>query len=344
MKNIFDYSLEDLKVWFKEQGESAFRGKQVYDHLFQGVYDFDEMKTLNASARTKLKETFDIYLPKVLHRLESQDGTVKLLLLLKDGNIIETVVMKYVYGYSVCVSSQIGCRMGCTFCASTKDGMVRNLSAGEILSQVVVAKDIMGERVGRVVLMGSGEPLDNLSEVLRFLELVHQKEGLQISHRNITLSTCGMVDKIYELAEHKLQITLAISLHETTDLRRRVIMPIANRWSIEEILTSVDDYMEKTGRRVSFEYALVEGSNDSLEDARALAALLKGRKVHVNLIPINVIKEMLFRPTKPESIQRFQGELKRQGVEATVRRETGSDIDGACGQPRLSYLDNAIEE
>ncbi|MBW8381717.1 MAG: 23S rRNA (adenine(2503)-C(2))-methyltransferase RlmN [Youngiibacter sp.] len=339
MDNIFDWSYDELKEWFKGKGEGAFRAKQVLDYLYKGAESFEDMKNLNGSSKEKLKEAFVIHIPQVIDKRVSKDGTVKMLLALQDGNIIETVVMKYVYGYSVCVSSQVGCAMGCSFCASTKGGMVRNLLAGEILGQVLAASKEAGERMSHVVLMGSGEPLDNFENVLKFLELVNMKEGLGLSHRNITLSTCGLVDRIRELADLKLQITLAISLHAVTDDKRREIMPIARRWSIAEILDSVRYYMDTTGRRVSFEYSLVNGVNDSLEDAYALAALLRGMKTHVNLIPVNVIKEMLFRPSQNKAVESFRNALDSRGIEATVRREMGSDIDAACGQLRRSYLD-----
>lgn len=339
MDNIFDWSYDELKEWFKGRGEGSFRAKQVLDYLYKGTESFEDMKTLNGSSKDKLKEAFTIYVPKVIDKRVSKDGTVKMLLALQDGNIIEAVVMKYVYGYSVCVSSQVGCAMGCSFCASTKGGMVRNLLPGEILGQILAASKEAGERMSHVVLMGSGEPLDNFGNVLKFLELVNMKEGLGLSHRNITLSTCGLVDRIRELADMKLQITLAISLHAVTDDKRREIMPIARRWSIAEILDSVRYYMETTGRRVSFEYSLVSGVNDSLEDAYALASLLRGMKTHVNLIPVNVIREMLFRPSQNKAVESFRNVLDSRGIEATVRREMGSDIDAACGQLRRSYLD-----
>lgn len=340
MENIFDFSLDELKGWFQAQGESAFRAKQVFDYLYRGITEIDEMKNLNEGSRLKLKGHFKVSLPKVLDKRVSRDGTVKMLMVLDDNNIIETVIMKYHYGYSVCVSSQIGCKMGCTFCASTKDGMVRNLTAGEILSQVIASSQLVGERISHVVLMGSGEPLDNFDQVMKFLALINAKEGLNLSHRNITISTCGLVDRIMELADRKLQITLAISLHETTDEKRKLIMPIANKYRIHDILNSVKYYMDKTGRRVSFEYALVKGSNDGEEDARALARLLRGMNVHVNLIPVNTIKEMLYLPSSNEAVLRFKEILLDHGIEATVRREMGSDIDAACGQLRRSYLEN----
>jgi 23S rRNA (adenine2503-C2)-methyltransferase len=339
LDNIFDWSYDELKEWFKSRGEGSFRAKQVLDYLYKGAESFEDMKNLNSSSIEKLKEAFVIYVPNVIDKRVSKDGTVKMLLALQDGNIIETVVMKYVYGYSVCVSSQVGCAMGCSFCASTKGGMVRNLLPGEILGQVLAASKEAGERMSHIVLMGSGEPLDNFENVLKFLELVNMKEGLGLSHRNITLSTCGLVDKIRELADMKLQITLAISLHAVSDDKRREIMPIARRWSIAEILDSVRYYMDMTGRRVSFEYSLVNGVNDSLEDAYALAALLRGMKTHVNLIPVNVIREMLFRPSQNKAVESFRNALDSRGIEATVRREMGSDIDAACGQLRRSYLD-----
>lgn len=339
MDNIFDWSYDELKEWFKDRGEGPFRAKQVLDYLYKGTESFEDMKNLNGSSKDKLKESFNIYVPEVIEKRVSKDGTVKMLLALQDGNIIETVVMKYVYGYSVCVSSQVGCAMGCSFCASTKGGMVRNLKPGEILGQILAASKAAGERMSHVVLMGSGEPLDNFENVIKFLELVNMKEGLCLSHRNITLSTCGLVDRIRELADMKLQITLAISLHAVTDDKRREIMPIARRWSIAEILDSVRYYMDTTGRRVSFEYSLVSGVNDSLEDAYALASLLRGMKTHVNLIPVNVIREMLFRPSQNKAVESFRNALDSRGIEATVRREMGSDIDAACGQLRRSYLD-----
>lgn len=339
MKNIFDYTLEELKVWFKENGEGSFRAKQVFDFLYRGVYSFNDMKNLNRSSIEKLNTEFTVSLPKVLENRISKDGTVKMLLLLEDGNIIETVIMKYVYGYSVCVSSQIGCKMGCTFCASTKDGMVRNLTAGEILAQILVASDAVKDRISHVVLMGSGEPLDNFDNVLKFLDLVNSKDGLNLSHRNITISTCGLVERIRELADRKLQITLAISLHAVTDEKRREIMPIAKRYTINELLNAVKYYMDKTGRRVTFEYALVNEVNDSLEEAERLSELLQGMKTHVNLIPVNVIKEMFFRPSRDKAVEDFRKYLQGKGIEATVRREMGSDIDAACGQLRRSYLE-----
>lgn len=339
MINIYDYSLGELKTWFADQGESSFRAKQVFDYLYKGITNLEEMKNLNQSSKEKLKQHFYIELPEVLEKRVSKDGTIKMLMLLADRNIIETVIMKYHYGYSVCVSSQIGCKMGCTFCASTKEGMVRNLTPGEILSQIIAASMVVEDRISHVVLMGSGEPLDNFDSVMKFLELVHAKEGLHLSHRNITVSTCGLVDKILELADRKLQLTLAISLHETTDEARKKIMPIANKYSIQEILNSVKYYMEQTGRRVSFEYALVRGSNDNRENAYALARLLSGMKVHVNLIPVNAIKEMLYMPSTNESIHTFRDILLEHGIEATVRREMGGDIDAACGQLRRSYLE-----
>lgn len=343
MTNIYDYSLEELRAWLVSQGESAFRAKQVYDYLYKGITDPEQMKILNKSTRDKLEEHFFMALPQVLEKRVSKDGTIKMLMVLEDRNIIETVIMKYHYGYSVCVSSQIGCKMGCTFCASTKDGMVRNLTPGEILSQIIAASLVVSERISHVVLMGSGEPLDNFDAVLKFLSLVNAKEGLHLSHRNITVSTCGLVNRIIELADQKLQITLAISLHETTDEARKKIMPIANKYSIQEILNSVEYYMSKTGRRVSFEYALVRGSNDTRENAYALAKLLEGMKVHVNLIPVNAIKEMLYLPSTNASIQGFKDILLQSGIEATIRREMGGDIDAACGQLRRSYLANRAD-
>lgn len=339
MKNIFDLSLNELKTWFKDNGEKPFRASQVFDYLYNNVYTFDEMLNINVKAREKLKDSFNIFLPEILDSKKSKDGTVKMLLLLEDKNIIETVIMKYSYGYSVCVSSQVGCKRGCDFCASTKGGLVRNLTSGEILSQVIVAGNFVSDRIGNIVLMGSGEPLDNYDNVIKFINLVTSEKGLNISQRSITLSTCGIVPKIYDLAKENLKITLAVSLHEVTDEKRKIIMPVANLYTINDIIKSIRYYIEKTGRRVSIEYALVQNSNDSKEDALKLSKLVKGLNIHVNLIPINAIKELIYIPSSHEDIEGFKKVLMDNGVETTVRREMGSDIDAACGQLRRSYLE-----
>ena len=246
MKNIFDLSLKELKTWFKDNGEKSFRASQVFDYLYNNIYSFDKMININAKAREKLKNNFEIFLPEILDMKKSKDGTIKMLLLLYDKNIIETVIMKYSYGYSVCVSSQVGCKMGCDFCASTKGGLIRDITSGEMLSQVIVAGNLVEDRISNVVLMGSGEPLDNYDEVIKFIKLLTSENGLNMSQRSITLSTCGIVPKIYDLADEDLKITLAVSLHEVTDEKRKIIMPVANLYSIDDIIKSIRYYIDKT--------------------------------------------------------------------------------------------------
>ncbi|PVE18246.1 23S rRNA (adenine(2503)-C(2))-methyltransferase RlmN [Clostridium perfringens] len=340
MKNILDFTLEELKEWMKENGESAFRAKQIFDWIYKKeVFNFEEMKNISKALIGKLSENFYIGIPEVIDYLSSsEDGTRKILLGLGDGNIIECVIMRYKYGNSICVSTQIGCRMGCKFCASTLEGMVRNLTAGEILSEVLIGQKLLGERISNIVLMGSGEPLDNYDNVMKFLELVNADYGLNIGQRHITLSTCGLVPKIREMADKEMQVTLAISLHAVSDEKRKTIMPIANKYSISEILDACNYYIEKTGRRITFEYSLVSGVNDTKEDAKSLGRLLKGMLCHVNLIPVNEIKENEFKKSTKKDIETFLNTLKAYGVEATVRREMGSDINAACGQLRRSYI------
>ncbi|AYE33120.1 23S rRNA (adenine(2503)-C(2))-methyltransferase RlmN [Clostridium septicum] len=343
MKNILDYTLEELSIWMKENNENAFRAKQVISWLYKEVWDFSDMRNISKTLQDKLTSNFYIGIPKIVDMFESKiDDTKKLLLVFKDGNIIESVIMKYKHGYSICISTQVGCRMGCKFCASTLDGRVRDLTAGEILSQIMVAQKIIGERISNVVLMGSGEPLDNYENVLKFLELVNAEYGLNIGQRHITLSTCGLVPKIYDLADRKSSITLAISLHAFSDEKRREIMPIANKYSIKEILEACKYYIDKTGRRITFEYSLVSGVNDGLEDAKSLAKLLKGLLCHVNLIPVNEIKENTLKRPSKKTIINFEEILKNNGIEVTVRREMGSDINAACGQLRRKFLETQI--
>ena len=272
-------------------------------------------------------------------RISGVDGTRKYLFCLEDGNVIESVLMRYKHGNSVCVSSQAGCRMGCRFCASTLNGLARNLRASEILEQVYRIQRDTGERVSNVVIMGSGEPMDNYENVVRFIRLLSAPEGLNISQRNITVSTCGLVPQIYRLAEEGLQITLALSLHAPSDEVRRELMPIANRYPLREVLDACGNYYEKTGRRLTFEYSLVKGVNDNLEEAKALARLIGGYHGHVNLIPVNPIKERDYVQSNREAVEAFKNYLERQGINVTVRREMGRDIGGACGQLRKSYMD-----
>ena len=341
MKNILDFTLEELKEWMKENGESAFRAKQIFDWIYKKeVFNFEEMKNISKALIGKLSENFYIGIPEVIDYLSSnEDGTRKILLGLGDGNIIECVIMRYKYGNSICVSTQIGCRMGCKFCASTLEGMVRNLTAGEILSEVLIGQKLLGERISNIVLMGSGEPLDNYDNVVKFLDLVSAEYGLNIGQRHITLSTCGIVPKIYELADKELSVTLALSLHAFSDEKRKEIMPIANKYTIDEILKACQYYIDKTKRRVTFEYALVKDVNDSREEAKSLGKLLKGMLCHVNLIPVNEIKENSFKRSSKKTIEDFSEILKSYGIEVTTRREMGSDINAACGQLRRSYID-----
>ena len=343
MKNLLDFTLDEFSSWLKENGESAFRAKQVYSWIYKEVWNFDDMRNLPKSLKEKLKENFKIVIPEIVEEFRSNDDdTRKLLLALEDGNLIECVIMKYKHGNTICISTQVGCRMGCKFCASTIDGRVRNLTSGERLSEIMIAQKALGERISNIVLMGSGEPLDNYDNVVKFLKEVNAEYGLNIGQRHITISTCGLVPKIYELADEGLTITLAISLHAFSDEKRKEIMPIANKYSIKEILEACDYYIKKTNRRVTFEYALVKDVNDGNEDAKALGQLLKGMLCHVNLIPVNEIKENSFKRSSNKRIEEFAEILKSKGIEATVRREMGSDINAACGQLRRSYIKSQV--
>lgn len=343
MQNILDYSLEELAVWMKENGESAFRAKQVFTWIYKDIWNFNEMKNIPKSLVFKLQENFYIGIPRLIEKFESKlDATQKLLLAFNDGNIIESVVMKYKHGNSICISTQVGCRMGCKFCASTLDGRIRDLTAGEILSQVIIAQNIIKDRISNIVLMGSGEPLDNYDNVVKFLGLVNSDYGLNIGQRHITLSTCGLVPKIYDLADRGYSITLAISLHSFSDEKRKEIMPIANKYSIKEILDACDYYFEKIGRRITFEYSLVSNVNDSKEDAKSLSKLLKGRQCHINLIPVNEIKENTLKRPSRKRVEEFSNVVSENGIEVTIRREMGSDINAACGQLRRDFIESKI--
>lgn len=339
MDNILNYTLEELQLWMKDNGEGAFRSKQIFSWIYKEVWDFNEMINIPIVLREKLSRNFVISIPKILEIFESNiDGTKKLLLQMEDGNIIESVIMKYKHGNSICISTQVGCRMGCTFCASTIGGRVRDLTSGEILSEVLIAQKFIGERISNVVLMGSGEPLDNYDNVVKFLGLVNADYGLNIGQRHITLSTCGIVPRIKNLADLNMSITLAISLHAFSNEKRKEIMPIANKYSIAEIIDACKYYIGKTGRRITFEYSLVSGINDSSEDAKSLSKILKGILCHVNLIPVNEIKENTLKRPSKKVVTNFEEILKSSGIEVTVRREMGSDINAACGQLRRDYL------
>lgn len=340
MRNILDLNLPELKKWMEENREKEFRAKQVFDWIYKEVWNFEDMKNIPKSTLHKLNEEFYIGIPKILESYKSKkEDTRKYLFLLKDDNIIEAVVMKYKHGNSICVSTQIGCKMGCKFCASTLGGVVRNLTSGEILGQIIRAQKDIGERISNVVLMGSGEPLDNFDNVLKFLYNVNAEYGLNIGQRHITLSTCGIVPKIKELADLNMQITLAISLHAPNDEVRKQTMPIAKAYSIKELLDACNYYISKTNRRITFEYALVKGFNDSKENAEELSRTLKGILCHVNLIPINEIEESSLKKSNTEDVDKFKEILIKNGIETTIRREMGLDINAACGQLRRSYLE-----
>ena len=333
--NLGDLSFLHLKEYVLGIGENAFRAQQIFKWVHSGVQSADEMTNLPKTLREKLKSDFEIFLPQVYEkRVSAVDKTVKYLMRLSDGNIIESVVMDYHHGKSICVSSQVGCRMGCSFCASTLGGLVRNLSPFEIEGQVLSASRDIGERISNIVIMGIGEPLDNYENVITFLKNVNDERGLNIGMRHITLSTCGIPDKIRQLALTVPEVNLALSLHAPTDEKRRAIMPVARRFSIEEVMGACDFYFEKTHRRVTFEYALVRGKNSSAGDAALLAALLRGKNCHVNVIPVNPVAERGNVRTTPKETKAFLDFLKNNGINATLRRELGPDINASCGQLR----------
>ncbi len=333
----------ELTEYIVSIGQPAFRAKQLYEWMhIKLASSYDEMSNIPAALKAFLVENTDYTaLETVKVQTSREDGTSKYLFKLCDGNLIESVLMHYHHGNSVCISSQAGCRMGCRFCASTIDGLARSLTPSEMLEQIYRIQKNTGERVSNVVVMGSGEPFDNFDNLLRFEKLLTDENGLNISARNLTVSTCGLVPEIYRLADMKPQLTLAVSLHAPNDEMRRRLMPIANKYSISELMEACRYYISKTGRRVTFEYSLVSGENDSEACAKELAGLIKGMNCHINLIPVNPIKERSFRQTKPAAVSRFKSILEKNRVNATVRREMGRDIDGACGQLRKSYMENS---
>ena len=327
-------------------GEKPFRGKQIYQWMHEKLVEsFDGMSNLSKSLREKLEASYLCEALTPAEVLTSQiDGTQKYLFRLTDGNVIESVLMHYKHGNSVCISSQVGCRMGCRFCASTIGGLTRNLRVSEMLDQIYRIQVLSGERVSNVVVMGTGEPMDNYDNIVKFIHMLTDEHGLHISQRNITVSTCGIVPRIYQLAEEKLQITLALSLHGSNQEKRRTLMPIANKYGIEEVVEACRNYFEKTGRRITFEYSLVGGVNDTEEDARELCELIGGLNCHINLIPVNPIKERNFVQSQKKVILNFKNKLEKCGINVTIRREMGRDINGACGQLRKSYMDRAEGE
>lgn len=338
--DIKSLNLEELTAFLVSAGEKPFRAKQLYEWIHQKLAaSYDEMTNLPKTLKEKLSEMAELpSLTVVEEKISQIDGTRKYLFGLSDGNVIESVLMKYKHGNSVCISSQVGCRMGCRFCASTLDGLERNLSPAEMLDQIYRIQKITGERVSNIVVMGSGEPLDNYENLVQFIRLLTDENGLNISQRNVTVSTCGIVPGILKLAEEKFQITLALSLHAPNDEVRKSLMPVANRYPLSDVLKACHTYFEKTGRRITFEYSLVSGVNDNLKEASALAALLKAQHGHINLIPVNPIKERDYVQSDRKAIEAFKNLLEKNGINVTIRREMGRDINGACGQLRKSFL------
>lgn len=339
MKNIKQYNLDELKNEMISIGEKPFRAEQIFSWLYrEKVKEFDEMTNLSLELREKLKAEYDICNFKIIRKQESSDGTKKYLFDVLDGNAIETVLMQYHHGKTICVSSQIGCKMGCKFCASTGIPFVRNLSAGEIVEQVIAVEQDILDNISNIVFMGIGEPLDNYENVMKAIKIINNPKGLNIGARHISISTSGIVPKIYDLANENMQCTLSISLHATNNKKRSEMMPVNNAYPIEELIKACKDYIKKTNKRISFEYALAKDNNDNREDAKQLVQLLKGMLCHVNLIPINPIENGKFSKSSNENIIHFRDYLNEHGIVATIRRELGSDIDAACGQLRKKNL------
>lgn len=334
-KDIKSLDFDELTEFITSTGEKSFRAKQVYEWLHKKlVTSFDEMANIPKSLRERLLNECFIESTRIARKQVSKDGTAKFLMELYDGNKVESVLMKYKHGNSVCISTQAGCRMGCRFCASTAGGLIRNLTPSEMLGQVYEIQRTTGERVSNVILMGIGEPLDNYVNVIKFIKMLSGSDGINISQRNITLSTCGLVENILKLADEKLAITLAISLHAPDDALRQEIMPVAMKYSIQEIINACRYYIEKTGRRITFEYSMMENVNDKIKHAEKLAGILKGLNCHVNLIPLNPVKGRMGSRPEAERIQQFKLMLEKKHINVTIRREMGSDIDAACGQLR----------
>ena len=339
MIDLKDFEYDALIDFFKEIGEPKFRAQQVFEWLHKGVCSYDEMTNLPKALKEKLSEISYVSTLKIREKYVSKlDGTVKYLFELPDGNCIESVLMRYHHGISICISSQVGCRMGCRFCASTIGGLYRNLSAGEILNQVIFAEKDAGERISNIVMMGIGEPLDNYDNVITFLHNVNHEKGLNIGYRHITLSTCGVVPKILKLATENLPITLTVSLHAPNDEIRDEIMPVNHKWKTKELIDACGEYFKATGRRISFEYSLIHGVNDSMKNADELTRLIKKLNAHVNLIPVNKVEERSYSKGTQQEIRAFCDRLTNNGINATIRRELGSDISASCGQLRKKVL------
>lgn len=344
LRDICEFNYGELEELLTgEFGEKRFRASQIYDWLHKRkAASFSEMTDISKALREKLSREFRITVMEPVEILTSKrDGTKKYIMRLFDNNVIESVFMRYKHGNSVCISSQVGCRMGCSFCASTIDGLVRNLTAAEMLGQIYAIERDTGERVSNIVVMGSGEPLDNYDELIRFVRMISDERGLNISQRNITVSTCGLVSKIRQLADEGLQITLALSLHAPNQEVRERLMPIAKAYRLDDVLSACEYYYEKTKRRLTFEYAVVKGVNDNPGEAKLLSRLIGGMHGHVNLIPVNPVKERSYESPDKKDVYEFQAVLEKNGINATVRREMGRDIDGACGQLRRRYIENA---
>lgn len=337
--DLRDLELEDIKEYLEDVGEKSFRGKQIFKWVHKPLNSIDDMTDISKNLREKLKNDFYICNMDIVSVKQSkEDGTRKYLLSMKDGNIIECVFMKYKHGNSICISTQVGCQMGCNFCASTIGGKIRDLTAGEMIGQIFTVMLDTEENISNIVLMGTGEPFDNYDNVLKFFRIVNSKDGINIGMRHITVSTCGLVPEIKKLADEGIQVTLAVSLHAPNDNMRMSIMPIAKKYSLEELINACKYYIQKTNRRITFEYSLINGVNDSIENAKELIDLLHGMLCHVNLIPINTVKERDYKKSKKDKIESFKRELERKGIDTTVRRELGSDIEAACGQLRRQYM------
>ncbi|MCD8390630.1 MAG: 23S rRNA (adenine(2503)-C(2))-methyltransferase RlmN [Firmicutes bacterium] len=346
MLDLKDLEYSELSEYIKSVGAPRFRAEQIFSWLHAGVCSYDEMTNISKKTRAVLEKNTYVSTLKIIEKYVSKlDGTVKYLFELPDGNAIESVVMRYEHGLTICISSQVGCRMGCRFCASTIGGLYRSLTAGEMLNQVIFAQKDMGERIGNVVIMGIGEPMDNLDNIKKFLHNINNDKGLNIGYRHITISTCGVVPGIYSLAEENLPITLAISLHAPNDGIRNTIMPINRKYPIAELIKACHDYYNTTGRRITFEYSLISGVNDGKKEARELAALIGDIHAHVNLIPVNKVEERAYKKGTRREIEEFCSVLKELGINATIRRELGADISASCGQlrKRTLNLDTAVK-
>ena len=336
--NIKNLTFEELEGLMLDNGYPKYRARQIFQWIYKDVEKFKDMKNLPKDIIEYLNENYYIGRAHAIDKQQSKDGTIKYLLVLEDNNVVECVLMKYKHGYSICISSQVGCRMHCSFCASTEGGLVRNLSAGEMIEEIMAVERESGIKISNIVIMGIGEPFDNYNEVIKFLKIVNHKDGINIGMRHITISTSGLVPAIYDFADENLQCNLAVSLHSANDEIRSMLMPINRKYNIEELMKACDYYIEKTNRRITFEYALIDGINDSQEDAKTLSKLLKEKLCHINLIPINPVKGKEYKRSELSNINEFIKIIRESGLPVTLRRELGTDIQGACGQLRKSYL------